>query len=89
MKSLGKNPSKELEGSYVESTTPEKIYFPSFYVDSKQMPDIDNWEVGKEYTITVKVKMCSYSLSEREDKSMSSAEIEVLEYATKTPKTLS
>ena len=89
MKSLGKTPSKELEGSYVESTSPEKTYFPSFYVDSKQMPDIDNWEVGEEYTITVKVKMCSYSLSEREDKSMSSAEIEVLEYATKSPKTLS
>lgn len=89
MKSLGKMPEKSLGDCCVPMEAPKEPYFPSTYVDSKQMPEIDEWEVGEEYTITVVVKMRSYSLSERADESRSSAELELLKYATKAPKSLS
>lgn len=83
MKSLAKEPEKML---YPEVAAGP--YHPSFYVDSKQMPEIDKWEVGKEYVITVKVKMCSYNLNESEKNSRSSASFDMIEYGTKAPKSL-
>lgn len=38
---------------------------PNFYVDAEQMPEIKNWEVGKEYYLVVKVEQ--KSKNERED----------------------
>lgn len=86
MKSLAREYPKMLECA---PSMPARISYPCFYVDSKQMPEIDSWEVGQEYVITVKVKMVSYSLDENMEKeSQSNASLDVIEYATKAPKSL-
>lgn len=84
MKSLAKIPEKMLSVPEVS----DGPYYPCVYVDGKQMPEIDDWEVGEEYTITVKVKVRSYTMSEDEKNERSSAELELIEYGTKTPKSL-
>lgn len=85
MKSLKPIPeSKSLED--IEVSSPYMSRCPSIYVDSKQMPEIDEWEVGKEYLLTVRVCMKSYSIREESDRS--NAEIEIESYARKTEKSL-
>lgn len=62
--------------------------FPSMYVDSKQMPEIDDWEVGMEYELTIRVKMKSYSVSDRGD-GRSNAELSIEAYEGEAEKSLS
>lgn len=90
MKSLGQMPERSLEMCSIPYGDSKGPYFPSFYVNSKQMPEIDEWKVGEEYVITVKVKMNSFtSNDDAQNGAKSSANIELLEYATKTQKSLS
>lgn len=35
------------------------MYPPSFHVNSKQIPEIKNWEVGKKYRLTIEVEQKS------------------------------
>ncbi len=65
---------------------PDRVSFPSMYVDSKQIPEIDEWEVGEEYVITVKVCMKSYSIHEGSDRS--NAELSVESYEREAEKSL-
>lgn len=65
---------------------PRSDSYPTMYVDSKQMPEIDEWEVGKEYTVKVVLKMKSYSIREGSDRS--NAEFCIESYAGKTEKSL-
>jgi hypothetical protein len=62
--------------------------FPSVYVDSKQMPEINDWEVGLEYDLHIRVKMKSYSVSDNGD-GRSNAELSIEGYARETEKSLS
>lgn len=39
---------------------PMMSMFPHLCVDNKQMSEINSWEVGKTYKLTVEVKMTSY-----------------------------
>lgn len=63
------------------TTEPEMPMFPSVYVDHKQMPDIEDWEVGKEYTIkNMKMRMASKEMSEGEEGKRHSARMELMGY---------
>ena len=53
-----------------EDIAPSEFYLPNVSFNAKELPEIKNWEVGKEYTMTIKVKMISYS----EDRSIRSLE---------------
>ena len=57
MKSLAKESPHEL-------AMPSTPYYPSFHVDSQQMPEILNWEVGEEYPFKAKIKMTHKDESE-------------------------
>lgn len=89
MKSLQYVPKKEK--SLEEDHAIHGPDFPCLYVDSVQMPEIDEWEVGEEYEIKIKVKMKSYSIndegSDRDQRSR--AELSVESYERKTEKSLS
>lgn len=37
--------------------------FPRFRIDLKHLPEAKKWEVGKEYTVTLKLKMTGISIS--------------------------
>lgn len=49
---------------------------PSFHVDTKQMPEIKNWEVGKKYRLVVEVEQTSY----HEDDHSSGASFNITAY---------
>jgi hypothetical protein len=66
---------------------PEMDKFPTFRVCDEQMNEINDWEAGKEYTITFKVKMQEkeseeYAVSARypNGKSETHARFEMLSY---------
>jgi len=61
--------------------TPSLPSFPHFFVNGEQMPEIDTWEVGEEYTLKVKVRMTGYS-SHMNDSGVlhSSADFDMLSY---------
>lgn len=90
MKSLAYVPEKTLEmcdgpcmcGNCIEPS------FPSMYVNSKQMPEIAEWKVGESYTISVQVRMRSYSEYE-ESQGGASAELVVESYDPTSEKSLS
>ena len=42
----------------------ERIYYPSLYLNTKQSPDLEGYEVGDECTFLVKGKVTSHSLNE-------------------------
>lgn len=44
---------------YGEDIIKDEPYYPSLHLDSKQLSEIKNWEVGKSYTITLKIKQTS------------------------------
>jgi len=54
---------KPLRDLSVKSDGPQKSY-PSFYVDAKQVPFMEEYEVGDEVTLTVKVKIIGHEVSE-------------------------
>lgn len=88
MKSLKYVPQeKSLDNEEMDCGMPVGDQFPCLYVDSKQMPEIEDWEVGSEYMITVQVRMKSYSLNDRGD-GRSNAELSIESYETKTGKSL-
>lgn len=55
---------------------PEPDY-PCLFVDAKQMPEIDSWEVGKTYEIRIRVKL--KERSEREKSSNGSTGVLAIE----------
>jgi hypothetical protein len=78
------------EEKNLESCDPCRIKgpdYPSLYVDSKQMPEIDSWKVGEEYEIKIRVKMSSYAVSDRGD-GRSSASLSVEGYERENKKSL-
>ena len=61
---------KEEEGM---SNTPkkhvaEKMY-PRFRIELEHMPEAKKWEMGKEYTVTLKLKMTGLSISKYQNDS--------------------
>lgn len=38
---------------------PERVHFPSIHLNQKQLPEIKDWEVGKNYEIALKVRQTS------------------------------
>lgn len=56
-----KNKDKKEEA--VESAFSHSDRFPRFRIDSKHLPEAKKWEVGKEYTVTLKLKMTGISIS--------------------------
>lgn len=82
MKSLEKKRDPMLEG-------PIMADYPTFHVSDKQMPEIEDWEVGKSYTIKVKVKMIDRSEFESLERESGHATFEVISYETVGQKSLS
>ena len=88
MKSLQYVPQDKSLDAHEVSELSHGPDFPCLYIDSKQMPEIDEWEVGEEYEIKLKVKMKSYSISDEGDQ-RSRAELSVESYERKSEKSLS
>lgn len=92
MKSLGYTPEKTLDtcdGPCICGCCSEcKPSFPTMYVNSKQMPEIDEWDIGESYDITVTVRMRNRSEYEK-SKEGSSADLVVEAYDAKSKKSLS
>ena len=59
--------------------------YPMFHVTAEQMPEIKKWEVGKVYSLRVKVKQVSYNEFEGQPPR---AEFEIMEYQTGNEKAL-
>lgn len=59
---------------------PMSSSYPSFYVCDEQMPEVAEWEVEGEYTLTVKVRLKSKSQRSNMDAVHTDAELEVLAY---------
>ena len=56
-----------------------KKYYPSLYLNVENLPEIAVWEVGKEYTLIIKVKEESHTIDETHSGSTKeSARFEVL-----------
>lgn len=53
---------KELSDSPFESSNEKKI-FPRFRIELVHLPEARKWEIGKEYTVTLKLKMTGISIS--------------------------
>lgn len=75
MKSLARKPERDLDMS-----VPMAPEYPTVYISGEVMPEINSWEVGKEYVITVKVRMRDFSKEETIDRTSSHACLELLEY---------
>ena len=73
---LKKIPVSKGEDS-VKVNPSSSMYPPSFYVSDKQMPEIENWEVGEKYTMVIEVEQ--KSMSEGDDKSIS-ANFDIVAY---------
>lgn len=59
---------------------PMSSNFPIFYVCDEQMPEIADWEVDKEYTIRVKVKMTNQTKRINMDSEDIDATMQMLSY---------
>lgn len=46
---------------------PSEDYKPHLHLDDKDLPEIKDWSVGKEYSFTVRAKMTSVNMRENED----------------------
>lgn len=55
-------------------------YLPSFHISSKQMSEIRDWEVGKNYKIVIEVNMKSKSEDERSGVTNASGSLELVAY---------
>ena len=58
------------------------MHRPSFNVHAKQMPEIEDWEVGKRYRLEVLVEMTA----RRQDKFSDNAELELVAYKAEEKK---
>jgi len=49
-------------------STKKHEYYPNFWLDSKTLPDVKDWEIDKDYTVVLKVTMKSKSMNTRGEK---------------------
>ena len=56
---------------------PEKPYYPSFHISSKELPEIKNWEVGRKYRILLETRQ----VGKREDEEGISGDFEIRKIA--------
>lgn len=75
MKSLERNTEFGLD-----MEVPSSPSFPTFYVCDEQMPEIADWEVEGEYTLTVKVRVRNKSQSATVDGVDTDSTLELLAY---------
>ncbi|MCK9578712.1 hypothetical protein M0R01_04480 [bacterium] len=61
-KEMEKKKEKSLEMT-TDKIWPSRIDLPYISFNAKQLPEIKDWEVGKEYEMKIKIKMNSYSES--------------------------
>jgi len=54
---------KKMDTHLSMSEEPEKENYPTFRIDLEHLPEAKKWEVGKEYVITLKLKMTGISIS--------------------------
>jgi len=81
MKKIKTTPPEEMDVPEIAKGS-SRLYPVSFGVDAKQMPEITNWKVGKEYKMVIKVKMTGLRKNERG----TSADFEITAYESeKTP----
>ena len=43
--------------------TEDKPIYPSFRIELSHLPEAKKWDIGKEYTLTLKLKMIGLSMS--------------------------
>lgn len=43
----------------------KSVYYPTFHLSSDNLPEIKDWEVGKEYTIVMKGKLSSMDINQK------------------------
>ena len=61
MRKIEPKTRKDLREGPIDSSK-EKV-FPTFRIENIYLPESKDWDVGKEYTITLKLKMTGYSNS--------------------------
>ena len=57
-----------------ESPKKDKKYYPTFRIDLKHLPEAKKWDLDKEYTVTLKLKMVGISQA----KYQNDAEFEII-----------
>ena len=50
------------------ASEPSRDYYPSFHISTDHLPEAKKWEVGKTYTVTLKVKQTGFSIRMSRDK---------------------
>lgn len=72
MKSIkGKDPRKWEE-------EPTSLVYPSLYIDETEMPQIEDWKVGQEYELKIRVKVTTKD--EYKDGTATNTRLEVIAY---------
>lgn len=77
---LKKIPVAKTKPKYMLEESKLPYYLPSFGLSSKQMPEIADWDVGKNYKLVIEVNMRSKNENEREGKTDSSGSLEIVAY---------
>jgi len=80
---------KKKKPSYMKDEDPVPYWYPSFHVNSKQIPEIKDWETGKNYKMVIEVNLSSKNQSERDGNTNTSASLEVVAYAVGKAKDIS
>ncbi len=59
---------------------PDKIkHYPDFHIDLSHLPEAKDWEIGKEYTVALKLKMGSMNIrNEKEGRGTGSAGFDIV-----------
>lgn len=63
----------------------QEKYYQTVSFDIEQLPEIGVWEVGKEYTLIVKVKQVVHSMREEKDNTRERGDFEILKVANYVP----
>jgi hypothetical protein len=71
-------PIKPSEG--MEMPMKPQPYYPTVSIDFKAIPEMKNWKVGNDYTVTLKLKQTGMNLSESKHHDYGSAQFEVRGY---------
>lgn len=70
-----------------ELSIPDRESYPHFGIDLKHLPEAKNWEIGKNYLVTIGVRMTGISINERRGKEDGHIDFEIREIeAAKTKK---
>lgn len=77
---LKKIPVAKTKPEFMKMEDKLPYYLPSFGLSSKQMPEIRDWEVGKNYKLVIEVNMRSKNEDEREGKTNASGSLELVAY---------